>query len=483
MPIVNNIKNAETVNILKDTYKLLITLFFVIQLASCLITKLRKSLKALSFCSGIALCSLVVDAGTLTPEEREYTISSIAELMEEKYVYPQLGKAMADYINEQKKNGRYAAITNNQRLAERLTEDLLSITNDQHIAVLFDPFRVTNLLRRQQNSSQVALNENTLLNLKRDNYGFKAVQILSGNIGYLNLTSFVHTKYTSAAEKAVAAMNYLADTDALIIDLRRNGGGEHSMIQLISSYLFHTDPVHLNNFYWRNGERTEQIWTLPFVPGKRMPEIPVYILTSKDTFSAAEEFAYNLKNLKRATLIGEVSGGGAHPVDFKVINGEFILVVPIGRAINPISHTNWEGVGVKPNIVVTANKALLRARVTALDELARKGVSAKYHQWHLRKAKAELVKISIPSKILKEYVGNYGVRNLTYDDGSLYYHRNGNSKQKLLPLARDLFQLSNVDNFRIKIIKRDNKVIAIKALYADGRSEENVKVLNKDKII
>ena len=170
-------------------------------------------------------------------------------------------------------------------------------------------------------------------------------------------------------ETAVAAMNFLSNADAIIIDLRNNGGGSPAMIQLISSYLFDSNPVHLNNFYWRPTDSNSQTWTLPHVSGTRSPDTPLYILTSSGTFSAAEEFSYNLKNLERATLIGETTGGGAHPGGSLIATERFMVWVPTGRAINPITNTNWEGSGVIPHIKTSAREALDKAYTIALEQL------------------------------------------------------------------------------------------------------------------
>jgi C-terminal processing protease CtpA/Prc len=166
-------------------------------------------------------------------------------------------------------------------------------------------------------------------------------------------------------------MGFLANTDALIVDLRRNGGGRPEMVALLSSYLF-DERTHLNDLYWREGNRTDEFWTNATVAGPRYGgKKPVFVLTSKRTFSGAEEFAYNLKALKRATIVGETSGGGAHPGDMQKIADGFAMFVPTGRAINPVTKTNWEGVGVEPDVVVPADQALDKAKELAAAALKR----------------------------------------------------------------------------------------------------------------
>src|ERR1041385_3540561 len=163
-------------------------------------------------------------------------------------------------------------------------------------------------------------------------------------------------------------MGFVAHTDAIIFDLRQNGGGQPAMVTLIASYLF-DKPTHLIDIYNRKEDTTTQNWTLSYLPGPRLTKQPVFVLTSKRTFSGAEEFTYNLKNLKRATIIGETTGGGAHPVSPHRIDAHFMIGVPFARAINPISKTNWEGAGVEPDVKVDAADALQKAEQLAAAKL------------------------------------------------------------------------------------------------------------------
>ncbi|HVG30540.1 MAG TPA: S41 family peptidase, partial [Pyrinomonadaceae bacterium] len=196
------------------------------------------------------------------------------------------------------------------------------------------------------------------------NHGFNRVERLRGNVGYIEFNGFMDAE--AGAEAVAAAMNFVANTDALIIDLRKNGGGNPEMVALVCSYLFGPEPVHLNDLYWREGNRTQEFWTRKEVAGRRYLNKDVYVLTSKRTFSGAEEFSYNLKNLKRATIVGETTGGGAHPGGGVRVNEHFMMFVPRGRAISPVTKTNWEGTGVKPDVEVPAEQALTVAHLAAL---------------------------------------------------------------------------------------------------------------------
>jgi C-terminal processing protease CtpA/Prc len=205
--------------------------------------------------------------------------------------------------------------------------------------------------------------------LERDNCAFEKVERLPSNIGYLKFNAFLDPAI--CVPTAMAAMNFLGNVDAIIFDLRANGGGDPKMIAFISTYLF-GEPTHLNDLYNRKEDSTTQYWTMPYVPGKKLTGKPVFVLTSKRTFSGAEEFSYNLKNLKRATIIGETTGGGAHPVSGHRVDDHFMIGVPFAKAVNPISKTNWEGTGVEPDVKVPANEALDVAKKMAAEQVMKK---------------------------------------------------------------------------------------------------------------
>ena len=170
--------------------------------------------------------------------------------------------------------------------------------------------------------------------------------------------------------KATEAFAALGDVDAVIFDLRDNGGGDPEMVAYVASYLF-GKRTHINDIYNRKDNKTEQYWTKPDLPGKKLATQPVYVLTSARTFSGAEEFCYDLQNQKRATIIGEVTGGGAHPTDGKRLDDHFMIGVPFARAVNPVTKTDWEGKGIQPEVKVPAAEALDKAKQLAAEKLAK----------------------------------------------------------------------------------------------------------------
>ena len=300
-----------------------------------------------------------IDANT-----RKLVIDAVLKRLNDSYVFPEVAKAMDKAIRDRVAKGEYDQISSSRTFAETVTKDLQAISKDKHLRVRYSH---EVLPERQPRAEPTAeQREQERRDLSWMNYGFEKVERLRGNTGYIAFRGFFGPEL--GADAVASAMNFVAGTDALIFDLRQNGGGDPEMVALICSYLFGPEPVHLNDLYWREGNRTEEFWTRKEVPGKRYLNKDVYVLTSKYTFSGAEEFTYNLKNLKRATIIGETTGGGAHPGMGVRINEHFNMFVPTGRAISPITKTNWEGTGVKPDIEVPAEQALSVARLIALKK-------------------------------------------------------------------------------------------------------------------
>jgi retinol-binding protein 3 len=283
-------------------------------------------------------------------------IDGAAKLLTELYLFPDVGRTTAKKLRAQQKQGAYRGITDGQILAIRLTDDLRTFTGDKHVAVDF----FANSMPPAEPTTRPRPDPARLAAI---NCGFAKAEHYPPNIGYLKLNGFEEPDVCGST--AVAAMTFLADSDSIIIDLRENAGGAPRMAALISSYLF-DEPVHLDDLYDRNQNITEQFWTSPYVPGKKNAGKTVFVLTARRTFSAGEMFSYDLKSLKRATLIGETTGGGAHTVAPHQIDDHFFIRVSFGRFVNPITKTNWERAGVEPDIKVPAadalDEALRRAR-------------------------------------------------------------------------------------------------------------------------
>lgn len=302
---------------------------------------------------------MTIDAATRTA-----VIDNLIKQLNDSYVFPETAKKMESDLRARLNNKEYDSVTSGRAFAEKLTADLQSVSKDKHLRVRFSAQPIP--LRQDRREPTAEEKERNSWFNKRINFGFERVERMNGNIGYIDLRGF--NDHETGAETVAAAMTFLANTEAIIFDLRQNGGGSPFMVALISSYLFGDKPVHLNSLYWRKEDRTEEFWTKPESAKLRFPNKDVYVLTSNRTFSAGEEFTYNLKNLKRATIIGETTGGGAHPGGFERLGEHFGAFIPTGRAISPITKTNWEGTGVEPDIKVPKDQALKTAYLMALNK-------------------------------------------------------------------------------------------------------------------
>jgi retinol-binding protein 3 len=310
----------------------------------------------------------------LEAAERRTIIDGVLAQLNEAYVFPDTAKAMERAIRARQRRGEYDRITSARAFADSLTSHLQAVSSDRHLRVRYVPRGVPSGSGGDGPSPEDQ--EQARAFGRRVNFGFERVERLAGNVGYLEIRSFGFDT-ADVSSVAATAFTFLGNTDALIIDLRRNGGGSPHMVAQVSSYLFGAEPVHLNSLYWRPGNRTDDFYTTRTVAGSRYgPERPVYVLTSRNTFSGAEEFTYNLQTRKRATIVGDTTGGGAHPGGQRRVTDHFAVWVPSGRAINPITKTNWERVGVRPDIAVASDQALRTAHLTALRSLRRQATDA-----------------------------------------------------------------------------------------------------------
>jgi len=415
-------------------------------------------------------------APALDAADKQAIVDEISTLLNKNYIFADTAKKMEDVLRGRLKNGDFNKLTGAREFAQAVSNTLSMVSKDKHLGFVFNPEMAADMRRIMGQSEEEArkVRERRLQAARRNNFGFRKVERLAGNIGYLDFRAFASPDQAGAT--AIAAMNFLAYCDAIIVDLRQNGGGEPAQIQLISSYFF-PEPAHLNDLYYRATDRTENYWTLPYVPGAKPVNADLYILTSTSTFSGAEEFTYNMKNLKRATVIGETTGGGAHPTDAMIVQENFILRVPMGRAINPVSKTNWEGTGVTPDIAVPAAQAFDRAYTMAIEKLAAKASDPQRKgefEWILIGMKAKTNPPNIDEKTLKTYVGEYGDRKVTFENGVLNYQRTG-PKYRLVPLTEILFAVEGLDYFRVEFVAKDGKSVELIGLYDNGERQPSAR--------
>jgi hypothetical protein len=312
---------------------------------------------------GGAIEDVPLDAAT-----RKRAIEAVLSTLNQNYVYSDTAEKMAAAIHGSQQKGKYDDITDGGLLAKELDEDLRAVSHDRHLHVEYSPFKPPS----QRQGPDPAAEARMQRELERNNCTFEKLEILPENVGYVKFNAFPSPEICGPT--VAAAMNFLAHADALIFDVRDNGGGDPRMVALIATYLF-DHPVHLSDIYNRRENSTTQYWTLPYVPGKRLASTPAYVLTSGRTFSGAEDFAYNLQAIQRVTVIGETTGGGAHPTMFQAVDAKFSVAVPFARSINLTTKTNWEGTGVTPDVQVKSTEALQAAQRLAVNKIRTKSTS------------------------------------------------------------------------------------------------------------
>ena len=308
----------------------------------------------------IAITSLLVAqiasaAEPLTDADRKQVVQAIVEHLESEYVDPQVGQRAAKVLRKKSAANAFKSAATGPAFAEVLTRELRDETGDGHLNVEYS---------EKPLSAEVQANDEfTAQEMERYygahvNFGVRKAERLDNNIGLLDLSVFPPAQM--GGDTVAAAMQVIAHTDALMIDLRNNGGGSDT-VALVASYLF-DERQPLSGIYNRPANETQQNFTLPYVPGAKFGGTkPVYVLISKRTFSAAEALAYDLQALKRATILGEPSGGGAHPFNYRRIHPHFVLWSVTEKSVNPITGGNWQDVGVQPDVLIESARALERA--------------------------------------------------------------------------------------------------------------------------
>jgi len=313
-----------------------------------IITKIAVAITVLLFNCQVS----VAQEKSLTEAYKQQAIEKLSQLMNDFYVFPEVAKATEVHLNKQLKEGYYSQFKDDEDFADALTKSVQSINKDKHMRI-----RKNRPYVAPENSPERMVEQriDQINRSRSNNSGFHTVKVMEGNVGYLDLRGFAGLENGKAV--ADAYMKLMSRTDAIIIDLSKNGGGSPKMVQYLCSFFF-DKKVHLNSLYYREGDRTIEFWTLDEVGGIKMPNVPLFVITSDRTFSGAEEFSYNMQTQKRAILVGQTSGGGANPGGTMGINENLSVFIPTGKAINPVTLTNWEGIGVVPEVETTIEETL-----------------------------------------------------------------------------------------------------------------------------
>ncbi len=410
----------------------------------------------------------------LSLDDQKKIINTICEKLNEIHAFPEYNSEICGGLLKNFEDGNYTGYKAPQAFADQLDRDLEILRGDKHLGIFYDPQMAAEMERENEEGEETGyLTPEMIEDERKKNFGFNELKILQGNIGYLDLRIFFPPKY--AGETAVAAMNFLSNCDAIIIDLRYNGGGWDEMVTFLMSYFFDSEEsITLSTTYSRYEDEYYQSHTQSYVPGRLLSDIPVFILTSKSTFSGAEAFAHYMKHFNKATIIGETTRGGQNPVEIQSVGYGLIMLIPSWKQIYSASKTGWEGIGVKPHIEIDSENALNAAHIEALNELVKiedDEKEKKKYEWIIDGLNARRNSVEVDESILISYAGKYGSRTIHYENGDLYYQYGDRSKMKMIAISENYFIVEIYDYLRVRFIKENNSVIGFEQDYDDGRTK------------
>ncbi len=427
----------------------------------------------------------------MTKEAVTETVHQMSELLEKNYVFPEKAAAMKKMLQQNLAQGSYFELTL-EEFATKVNKDLQGISPDKHMRVDVFPEKPVTDNRSPQ----------TLGGKKPQKINpFKKIEFLPGNVAWVVLDNF--PKPDLCDEYVISTMNCISSAKAVIFDLRNNGGGSPLLVQLILSYLLEP-KTHYNSVFNRikntiSEYRTYQINTgfeseggigsdnkESKLNGKinstELTKAPVYVLTAKRTFSAAEEFAYDIQSIKRGKIVGNSTGGGAHQMNGFGVYGRIGMLIPYTKPINPFTGTDWEGTGVKPDIEVNVNEALKTAHVDALKTLQQMETTPEAkldYDWIIKLSEYYYHSPAPLTDVEMENIsGKYGKDVLIRIEGGDLVAEvavGGVRKFKLQQLDDLIFKVDS--DIVVVFIKDDSgKIISAEAVYKNGKREVRQKV-------
>lgn len=403
--------------------------------------------------------------------DSENIIKMICEKVGSFYPQKEIASRVTNGLNSNISSGKYKKIDSPAIFASMITSDMEMLSNDKHLDLLFDPDMVSEMKAQKEKGIENTYTASQVETYRLNNYGFTTLKVMEGNVGYLDLQVFFSAKY--AGDTAVAAMSFFSNCDALIIDLKNNGGGWDCMVNLLLSYFINPEEEAVMKIIRSTIDNTYySSMSLAYIPGKKMDTIPVYILTSGSTASAAEAFVFRMKQLnKRVRVVGATTAGAENPVDFQILDKNFILQIPCYQVIYSKAKGGWEGIGIKPDIPVNPHDALEMAYLAALKKLKTSTKNKKQldrYQWAIESLEAKRTALKLKKSILLAYIGKYGDSSVIIEKGNLFYQYKKRSRHKLIPISLDYFLVEGADHYRIRFLRTKNQSLILKVIFNDG---------------
>ncbi len=411
----------------------------------------------------------VVSAQIIKPQSVNINqlINSITDSLNKHYIFPEKAELITGYLQSQLRKNAYKDLLDNaEKLAEQIGRDINFVHHDPHMRIKYDPGFVPQEIYKPTPEDINRVKQYW----KENNYTFKKVEILPGNIGYIPFNLFVDD-IEAAKPTITAALKFLRNTTALIIDLRENMGGSPEMVSQIESYFF-KEKTHMNDLINRSNKDTTFLYADPAKSDSLFLSMPVYILTGQHSFSGAEDFTYGMQIAKRAVVVGETTGGGAHPQMPFSVGQQFIVFIPFARSINPLTHTDWEGTGVIPDVKTTANEAFIKAQELIFRNLLLKATDQKEKNKYAYYINSLLANDADKQPALNKLLplaGTYGGLRIYLDKNKLYCKNDnsGGAVSALKHITNNLFVLDKDAQIEF-IIDSKGHYSSIKIFVNDG---------------
>lgn len=423
--------------------------------------------------------NLTFGQNSIDGNTKKMVIERLCKSFNDHYVYPEKAALMSVHIQQNHINGQYDAISQHHAFAGQITKDIRAVNHDKHIRIVYDPELEADIIQFLSSKKNADLiSEADLKKEERRNFHFRKVEILPANMGYIELNGFA-VPGKSASKAIAAAMQLVAHTDAVIFDFRNNFGGNGVVANEMLGYFFPN-----KQYIGRSYNRIENKWTDQFAGNtpkstqKMTLQMPVYILTSKRTFSAAEGLAYHLQHLKNAMITGDTTRGGAHLTRSFSIGHGFVAFIPFCRGESAVTKTDWEGTGVIPDIAVKEENALLAAQLHFLQHK----LQGQTDEEEQRKTKYVIhyltskTGIAMPSpQVTHSFVGNYEYFIVTYENNQLLFMDSKNYKVPVVmtPITRALYQIGH--DYQVEFLLDEKGECHSIQMYWDDGWTENIK--------
>ncbi|MBI5856591.1 MAG: S41 family peptidase [Sphingobacteriales bacterium] len=408
----------------------------------------------------------------VSESEKSVIIKKTISLLKENYIFPQKVTEVRESLISKLNDGSYKSATNLEQFLNEVNTDLERTTEDKHVNISFGPARVKQIIKEKQNDNKtVPLTKEWLEKLNYENFRLRKVEWLDGNIGYFRFLNF--TDLQVAKESIVGAMNFIRHSNAIILDLRDNGGGSSETLSFVLSY-FLKSSLKVGEFHYRKNNRVEEI-RIPNDPVvKKVPDnVPVYILVSKRTASAAEGLVSNLQAFKRATIIGENTKGEGNPGELFVINEQLYVLIPTAISVSAVpGRKSVQGVGATPDIAIAPDKALDKALLEICKKLSQTAPNdelKKLYQWQIPVWENNLSPQTAPESFKSRISGNYmDERQLTYENNDYYYISKDKQKIKLSYYGNNIFGMEGKQFTRLRIPEMENLITYFEFIWDDG---------------